>query len=429
MDLVTMAPRGTRDLLPADTLHWQKLEANLRDICRLYHYEEIRTPIFEHTELFLRGIGDTTDIVEKEMYTFEDRGKRSITLRPEGTASIVRAFLQNKLYAQAEQPVKLHFMGPMFRYDKPQAGRFRQFHQFDIEVIGSPMPLADAEVIALAYQILNKLGLTDLQLWINSVGCPVCRPAYMEELKEYFSSHKDQLCVDCLDRLERNPLRLLDCKNESCQVLTQNAPSILEHLCPECDTHFDSLKALLTASSIPYGINHRLVRGLDYYTKTAFEIQYAPLGAQSAVCGGGRYDGLVEECGGDPTPGVGFAMGFERILLAMEKQGLLSDEKAPVSVFVMPLGGKTQLKAFEILQDIRNLGISADIDLLGRGIKGQMKQANRLNCRWAIMIGENELEQGMITCKDMIQGDQRTITLKEFMDWLDDMKEELQWKA
>ena len=298
-------PRGTKDILPDKSSYWQYVEQMVREICDLYVYQEIRTPVFEHTELFLRGIGETTDIVEKEMYTFSDKSNRSLTLRPENTASVARAFLESKLYAE-HQPVKVYYVGPMFRYDKPQAGRYRQFHQFGIEAIGAPDALIDAEVILLAVQFLRNLGLNELRLFINSVGCPACRPIYRERLQSFLAEKRAELCVDCRSRYDRNPMRILDCKNEECNRLTTGAPQLSEYLCEDCARHFSQLQQYLTAVEVEYTINTRLVRGLDYYTKTAFEIQYAPLGVQSAVCGGGRYDGLVAEIGGQAAPGIGF---------------------------------------------------------------------------------------------------------------------------
>lgn len=424
MALLTNAIKGTRDIFPEEISRWQQLERLIHKQCQIYRYEEIRTPIFEHTELFQRGIGDTTDVVEKEMYTFEDRAGRSITLRPECTASTVRSYLENKMYANPSQPVKLYYIGPMFRYDKPQAGRYRQFHQFGIELLGSASAVGDAEIISLAYEFLKNLELADLKLYINSVGCPQCRPAYQKELKEYFYSRKDKLCKDCLGRLERNPLRILDCKEEACQKVSEDAPKLLDYLCQECSDHFGHLKELLSATGISYEINPRLVRGLDYYTKTAFEIQYPHLGAQSAVCGGGRYDGLIEECGGDPTPAVGFAMGMERILIALDQQKLLPAKKDPLMVFFMPLGEEAQKKCFELLGKMRSIGISAEMDLMNRGIKGMMKQANRADARWAVILGDNELAEGMITCKDMIQGNQQVLPLADFENWVEKLREE-----
>ena len=424
MTLLATAVRGTHDILPAETGRWQELESRIRKHCSLYGYKEIRTPIFEYTELFLRGIGETTDVVEKEMYTFEDRAGRSMTLRPECTASTVRSYLEHKMYGEPNQPTKLYYIGPMFRYDKPQAGRYRQFHQFGIEAIGSHHAATDAEIISLAYEFFVDLGLTDLNLYINSVGCPSCRPNYQEKLKEFFVPHKEKICKECLSRLERNPLRLLDCKNENCQNISVDAPKLLDHLCDECNSHFDKVRSLLTANQISYTINTRLVRGLDYYTKTAFEIQYAQLGAQSAICGGGRYDGLIEECGGDSIPGIGFAMGIERILIALDQQNLLQESDTNTKVFVMPLAEEAESKCFEILQKLRKSGISAEMDLMSRGVKGQMKQANRLGVHWAILLGEDELSQNTITCKNMVQGEQCVVKMVDFEKWIENLREE-----
>lgn len=400
-----IAPKGTKDILPQAVKYWNYLEDTIREVCDTYGYSEIRTPIFEYTELFNRGIGGTTDIVEKEMYTFMDKGERSITLRPENTASVVRAFIENKLFA--DNPlVKLFYIGPMFRYDKPQAGRFRQFHQFGAEALGLPGPDVDAEIILLAITFLKKLGLKELKLQLNSVGCPACRPVFKEKLQTFFKDKIDDLCVDCKGRLDRNPLRILDCKNERCQKAIIGAPSINDSLCEDCESHFNGLKELLKSVGVDYVLNDRLVRGLDYYTKTAFEVQYTPLGAQSAVCGGGRYDGLVQECGGQPTPGIGFAIGLERVLLALDSQGLLSDFKDSQDVFVIYVGEKTQLPAFDLVTKLREKGLKAQIDFSGRSIKSQLKLANRLNAKVVIIIGEDELNKGVVTFKNMQTGEQ-----------------------
>jgi histidyl-tRNA synthetase len=376
-----------------------------REACRRYNYKEIRTPIFEHTELFQRGVGETTDIVEKEMYTFKDRGERSITLRPEGTAAVVRSYIEHKLYAE-QQPTKLYYLGPMFRYDRPQAGRYRQFHQFGVEAIGSAGPAIDAEVIALAVNVLGDLGLTDLQIYINSVGCPQCRPVYREVLQAFLRDKVADLCSDCMSRYERNPMRILDCKNEGCGQLTSGAPTVADCLCGECEAHFAGLKTLLDTLDISYTVNPRLVRGLDYYTKTAFEIQYPPLGAQSAVCGGGRYDGLIEQCGGDPSPGIGFGLGIERVLLALEKQQLCSQIVKPVDVYLAAMGEAAGRACFGLLSKLRAAGLSAEMDYTGRSLKAQMKYAAKLPARFTAIVGDDELAEGVVMLRDMETGQQ-----------------------
>lgn len=399
------APRGTKDILPDSAAHWQHVEGVAREVCRTYAYREIRTPVFEHTELFLRGIGETTDIVQKEMYTFEDKGGRSITLRPENTAAVVRAYLEHKLYGDV-QPTKVYYIGPMFRYDKPQAGRFRQFHQFGIEAIGAAGPAVDAEIILLAVAFFRRLGLKDLNLYVNSVGCPACRPVYRARLQDALRDKLDGFCGDCKGRFDRNPMRILDCKNEKCAALSQDAPRMGDCLCDECAGHFAGLKELLTAAGVEYIVNPRLVRGLDYYTKTAFEIQYPPLGAQSAVCGGGRYDGLIAEVGGDPTPGIGFAIGLERVILALEKQGLLPAADTAIAVYVAAVDGKTRALAFKLATALRQAGLACDMDYLGRGLKAQLKQANRYPARFVAIIGEDEAAQNKVALKNMQTGEQ-----------------------
>lgn len=410
--MLTTGPRGTKDILPLSSSHWQYVEQVAREVCRIFAYQEIRTPIFEHTELFLRGIGETTDIVEKEMYTFIDRGKRSITLRPENTAAVVRSYLENKLYAEAV-PSKLYYIGPMFRYDRPQAGRFRQFHQFGIEAIGSTGPLIDAEIITLAVAFFHKLGLTDLSLYINSVGCPVCRPVYREQLQNFLKDKVSELCPDCQSRYDRNPLRILDCKNEHCASLTIGAPEVADCLCPECHEHFEGLKKILDQAGIAYELNPRLVRGLDYYTKTAFEIQYAPLGAQSAVCGGGRYDGLIAECGGSMTPGIGLAIGLERVLLALEKQSLLPVASNKLDVYVVALDETVISEAFHLTLQLRNSGLVTDLDTMNRSLKAQMKQANKRNADFVALLGAEEIQNGTVTIKNMKSGEQQLVALAD----------------
>lgn len=375
--MLTTAPRGTHDILPGEVEKWQHLETMIRFHCRLFGYGEIRLPLFEHTELFQRGVGETTDIVEKEMYTFTDRGGRSLTLRPEATASTVRAYLEHNLNG-APQPAKLYYIGPMFRYDRPQAGRYRQFSQFGVEAIGSADPTVDAEVILLALDLYAKLGLSDLTVQLNSIGCPKCRRQYRDTLVKYLSQQQNELCDSCLGRLERNPLRVLDCKEDACRRVTKNAPEFSGFLCAECREHFELVKGCLERAGARYELNSNLVRGLDYYTKTVFEITWSGLGAQTALCGGGRYDGLVEECGGPPTPGVGFAMGLERLFLALDQAGIELPGKEAPDVFVAALTREDNATAFELLTWLRRAGISAEKDYLSRSLRAQLKHANRL---------------------------------------------------
>lgn len=409
--MLTGAPRGTKDILPGMVNGWRYVEQIIREACREFNYQEIRTPIFEHTELFQRGIGDGTDVVDKEMYTFTDRSGRSLTLRPENTASVVRSFVENKLYAEP-MPLKVFYIGPMFRYDRPQAGRMRQFHQFGVEALGSESPVVDAEVIMLALTVLKKLGLKDLKLKINSVGCPKCRPQHRKLLQDYFRPHLSELCEDCQSRFDRSPLRILDCKVDADKPFMAGAPKITDSLCDECKEHFETVKKLLTEAGVEYEVDSNLVRGLDYYTKTAFEIQYSPLGAQSAVGGGGRYDGLVEELGGPSTPGVGFAMGLERILLALEKQNLLPESKEAVDVFaVIPDEGGVA-DAFRCVTALRNQGLVCDMNLVPRSMKAQMKQANREQARFALIFGEEERSRGAVTVRNMADSSQEEVCSK-----------------
>ena len=411
------ALRGTQDILPNDIYKWSYMENIIRDLCALYGYGEIRTPIFEETKLFLRGIGDTTDVVTKEMYTFEDRGGRSITLRPENTASAVRAFLEHKLYG--DQGVhKLFYIGSMFRYDRPQAGRYREFHQFGVEILGASSPLADVEVIVLAYRLFQKLGLQNLELRINSIGDKNCRNAYKKELISYYESQKDMLCEDCKQRLYKNPLRLLDCKEDNCKILAKNAPVITNYLCEECHNKFEKVKSGLTALHISYVVDPGLVRGLDYYTNTAFEIQYPPLGAQSAICGGGRYDKLVEEMGGPDVPGIGFAVGLERLLLALEGQNLIPNCPKKSSVYIVALGEKAEIEGLKIQGELREKGVMTYMDLQEKSLKGQMKQAGKVQSIYAVIIGENEIEQGKATVKHMQTGEQNEISFSQVADYI-----------
>ncbi len=415
--MLTNAPRGTKDILPDTVGQWTYVEEKIRDLCARYGYKEIRTPMFEHTELFHRGIGEGTDVVDKEMYTFTDRGDRSITLRPENTASAVRAYLQNKLYGD-NSLTKLFYIGSMFRYDRPQAGRMREFHQFGVEALGESNPAVDAEIIMLAMDLLGGLGLKDLKLSLNSVGCPKCRPVYRKVLQDYFRDKLDDLCDDCQDRFERSPLRILDCKADADKPYMADAPKITDCLCEECQEHFHKVQHFLTEAGVEFELDARLVRGLDYYTKTAFEIKYPPLGAQSAVAGGGRYDGLIEEIGGNPTPAVGFATGLERVLLALEKQNLLPEMDTKTDAFVVALGEEAQGAAFKLLTQLRQAGLKASMDYAGRSMKAQMKQANKANARFALIIGEDEVKEACVQLKDMEKSEQQKVSFDNIVNKL-----------
>ena len=419
--MLTNAPRGTKDILPDTVGQWTYVEEKIRDLCARYGYKEIRTPMFEHTELFHRGIGEGTDVVDKEMYTFTDRGDRSITLRPENTASAVRAYLQNKLYGDSSL-VKLFYIGSMFRYDRPQAGRMREFHQFGVEALGESNPAVDAEIIMLAMDLLGGLGLKDLKLSLNSVGCPKCRPVYRKVLQDFFRDKLEDLCDDCKDRFERSPLRILDCKADADKPYMADAPKITDCLCEECQDHFHKVQHFLTEAGVEFELDARLVRGLDYYTKTAFEIKYPPLGAQSAVAGGGRYDGLIEEIGGNPTPAVGFATGLERVLLALEKQNLLPEMDTQTDAFVVALGDEAQGAAFKLLTKLRQAGFKAGMDYAGRSMKAQMKQANKANARFALIIGEDEVKEACVQLKDMEKSEQQKVSFDNIVDVLSEVK-------
>ena len=415
--MLTNAQRGTKDILPDTVGEWTYVEQKIRELCDRYGYQEIRTPMFEHTELFHRGIGEGTDVVDKEMYTFTDRGQRSITLRPENTASAVRAYLQNKLYGE-NSLTKLFYIGSMFRYDRPQAGRMREFHQFGIEALGEENPAVDAEVIMLAMDFLTSLGLKDLKLSLNSVGCPKCRPIYRKVLQDYFRDKLDTLCDDCKDRFERSPLRILDCKTDADKPFMPAAPKITDCLCDECKDHFHKVQEYLTQAGVEFELDPRLVRGLDYYTKTAFEIKYAPLGAQSAIAGGGRYDGLIEEIGGKPTPAVGFASGLERVLLALEKQELLPEMTKTTDAFVVALGESASGPAFKLLTKLRQAGLKANMDYAGRSMKAQMKQANKAKARFALIIGEDEVKESCVMLKDMEKSEQQKVSFDTIIEKL-----------
>lgn len=410
-------PRGVHDILPGEVERWQYLESVIRELTRVYGYQEIRTPVFEFTELFQRGVGEETDIVAKEMYSFTDRRGRSLSLRPEGTAPVVRAFIENNLHTWP-QPVKLYYIGPMFRYDRPQAWRYRQFHQFGVEVFGSADPAVDAEVIALLMDFYERIGLRNHTLEINSVGCAGCREELTAALRNYFTQVLQNLCRDCKDRVERNPLRLLDCKEEKCRELAKQAPVPLEFLCYRCETHFQAVKKELEAADTCYTVNPRLVRGLDYYTGTAFEVVVPGAGAQGAIGGGGRYDNLVETCGGPPTPGVGFAVGLERTLRALEQQAVKLPGAARPEAFVVTAGEGAAAKLPGVLRRLREDGISVDREYTGRGLKGQLKQADRRGVRWVVILGEEELSRGCVAVRDMETGGQTEIPETELVAWL-----------
>lgn len=406
-------PRGTADVLPGEVELWQYVEEKARDLCRRYNYLEIRTPIFEHTELFLRGVGETTDIVKKEMYTFTDKGDRSITLRPEGTASTVRAYVEHKMFGNPQQPTKLFYNGPMFRYERPQAGRTRQFTQFGVEAIGSKDPSIDAEVISLAIQLYKELGIKDLRLEINSVGCSECRPKHRDALIDHLKEVRDQLGAEDQERLEKNPMRVLDSKDPKTQELTKDAPSILEFLCDDCAPHLEMLQGYLAEMEIPFVVNPRMVRGLDYYTQTAFEIMVEGIGAIGTVCGGGRYNGLVEEIGGQDMPGIGFALSIERLLLALETQGVELPIKRNIDCYLVTLGEAAKNKSVPLVQKWREAGLRVEKDYLDRNIKPQMKAADRLGATFVVILGEDELSKNKVVLKEMVTGTQEELSFEE----------------
>ncbi|MEX2355500.1 MAG: histidine--tRNA ligase [Thermaerobacterales bacterium] len=411
--MLTNRPRGTYDLWSPEIEKWHYVENRIRDLCRRYGYTEVRTPVIEHAELFERGVGETTDVVEKEMYTFTDRGDRRLTLRPEGTAPVLRAYLENGLH-NGPQPVKLFYLTtPMFRFERPQAGRFRQHYQFGVEVLGAGDAGLDLEIIDLPLRLLVELGVTDLVVRINSMGCPECRPAYRERLQAYYRPLVDDLCPDCLRRLEVNPLRLLDCKRDKCLVLKQGAPKTSDHLCGDCAGHFDALQRGLTALNIPYEIDHQIVRGFDYYTRTVFEIIDSGLGAQNTVCGGGRYDGLVEVLGGNPTPGIGFGLGMERLLDVLQGHGVDLPGPRPLDIFIASLGADARTVALRLLGELRREGLAADVDYLDRGLRAQMRHAGRYPARSVVVIGDDEITAGKARLRWLDTGVQEEITLDD----------------
>ena len=411
-------PRGTQDILPGEIEKWQLIEETAKEVCRKYQYQEIRTPIFEHTELFLRGVGDTTDIVQKEMYTFEDRGNRSLTLRPEGTASVVRSFAENKMHGNPNQPVKLYYFGPMFRYERPQAGRFRQFVQFGIEALGSMDPAIDAEVISLAMELYRELGLKKLRLVINSLGDSDSRIAHRNALISHFKPRIDEFCGDCQNRLEKNPLRILDCKRDHDHELMGTAPSILDYLTEESSQYFAMVKQYLTAMNIEYVVDSTLVRGLDYYNHTAFEImsEAEGFGAITTLCGGGRYNGLVQEMGGPDTPGIGFALSIERLISALEAEKVDLQFEKKIDCYLVSLGQEAKDYSVPLLQELRRAGFSSERDYQDRKLKAQFKSAERLGAKFAVIIGEDELKKGAAAVKNLENGEEIELSLQNFIE-------------
>lgn len=401
------APKGTKDMLPEDAYRWQYIENVFRSVAKTYGIREIRTPVFEHTELFLRGVGDTTDIVQKEMYTFNDKGNRSITLKPEGTSPAVRAFIENRLFNEA-QPTKLYYVTPAFRYENVQKGRLRQFHQCGLEVFGSKEPSMDAEVIKVAYDTLNKLGLNSLSLHINNLGCPTCRAKYNDALKAFLKENYDNLCDTCKSRFEKNPMRILDCKEKKCNEITKNAPIILDYVCDECKYHFDKVKEYLDILSIPYVVDPRIVRGLDYYTKTIFEI----ISSDFTVCGGGRYDRLISELGGPEMPAAGFAIGEERLLMTLDKENIKIPKEDLFDLYIGARGDEERKAAFKLASDLRVIGVKCEINHMGRSIKAEMKYANKIGAKFTTILGEDELSNKKINLKRMSDGEIFEVSLE-----------------
>lgn len=405
-------PKGTKDVLPGQSYKWQYVEKTAREVATLFDLKEIRTPTFEHTELFLRGVGDATDIVNKEMYTFEDKGGRSMTLKPEGTAGVARAFVESGMVAGV-LPARMYYFSPAFRYERPQAGRLREHHQFGVELYGSAEPQADAEVISLVDLFYKRLGLKQVKLQINSIGCRICRNEYNIALKEYFRPHLDKMCLTCNSRFEKNPLRMLDCKEEGCKEIAKNAPKILDYLCDECKKHFDGVKQFLTLGGVEYEVNPNIVRGLDYYTRTVFEFVTAAAGAQGTVCGGGRYDTLLEQIGEKSVPAVGFGGGIERLLMVMEAEGASFPEEQKLLIYVAGMDETTRKKAYEIVSDLRQNGIASECDLMERSLKAQFKYADKLGAKYVAVIGGDELASGSVNLKNMSDG---TLTSVKFED-------------
>ena len=421
--MLTKSPKGTRDILPSEIHKWQYLENEIAKVCDNFGYKEIRIPVFEHTELFQRGVGDTTDIVQKEMYTFLDKGDRSITLRPEGTAGVVRSYIEHGM-ASLPQPVKLYYNITAYRYENVQKGRYREFHQFGVEAFGAKGPSIDVEIIAMINVLLNRLGIEDIELNINSIGCKKCRSDYNTKLKEYLKPNLQKLCKTCEDRFERNPLRIIDCKEEKCKEITKEAPALVDNSCEECYEHLEGLKKGLENLGIKYNIDKNIVRGLDYYTKTVFEFVSKNIGSQGTVCGGGRYDGLVEVCGGPSTPGIGFAIGLERLLMVMENQGIEFPNSRGTHIFIATIGEKAQNYAQRLVYNLRKEGLNAETDLMGKSVKAQMKYANKLGACFSIVLGDNEIDTNKAFLKNMDTGEEKEINLDTVIDRLKNIETE-----
>lgn len=412
MALITKKIKGTEDVLPKQSYRWQFVENIMREESKAYGFREIRTPVFEHTELFARGVGQTTDVVQKEMYTFDTKGGESVTLRPEGTAGAARAVLEHNLENEG-LPIKASYFVSCYRYEKPQAGRLREFHQFGLEEYGTSSPVADAELICAAQSILDRLGLDSIRLELNSIGCPECRAKYNAALRGYFGQYRDRLCGTCLTRLEKNPMRLLDCKSPQDQEIAKGAPVITDYLCEECESHFAEVKKYLDAAGVAYTVNPTIVRGLDYYTKTVFEFVTDCIGAQGTVCGGGRYDGLIEELGGKHTPSLGFAMGLERLLMVMDAQGSEIPDTDVTALYIATMGDAAKLKAFELLRQVRECGLAAETDVVGRGLRAQMKYADKIGAKYSVVLGDNEIAENKAKVKNMESGEQTELALDD----------------
>ena len=412
MALITKKIKGTEDVLPKQSYRWQFIEKIMREESKAYGFKEIRTPVFEHTELFARGVGQTTDVVQKEMYTFTTKGGESVTLRPEGTAGAARAVLEHALDNEG-LPIKASYFVSCYRYEKPKAGRLREFHQFGLEEYGTQSPAADAELICAAQSVLDRLGLDQIHLELNSIGCPECRARYNQALREYFGQFKDRLCDTCLSRLEKNPMRLLDCKSPQDRELAKDAPKITDYLCEECENHFSEVKRYLDSAGVEYTVNPKIVRGLDYYTKTVFEFVTDCIGAQGTVCGGGRYDGLIEELGGKHMPSLGFAMGLERLLMVMDAQGITIPDDDKCALYIATMGDDAKVKAFELLRRVRECGLIAETDVVGRGLRAQMKYADKIGAKYSLVLGDNELSDNKAKVKNMETGEQTELALDE----------------